>query len=534
MLLAWISFGAAFLSQAVAQRGTLPGDSPQRPPSPDLEIPRAPVLEPLAALQSFVLPPGFRIELVASEPLVRDPVMMTFDVRGRIWIAELPAYNFELLKELPLYLDMKGAAPTRPFGRVVILEDTDGDGRADKRIVYADNLDVPRAISFVGNQVLIGDPPNLWLTRDSDGDDVMDEKVLLTSDYGTPDNIEQSPNGLLWGRDNWLYNANYKSRWRLVRGEWQREPMPALGQWGLTQDDFGRLFYNTNSDQLRGDLLPSHYIAQYDRRMPLYGFNLQLAMDQSTWPARPTPGVNRGYREGQLREDGRLATFTAAAAPLIYRGSNFPERFVGNAFVPEPAGNLVKRNLLVETEGRITALHGYHGVEFLASTDERFRPVHLANAPDGTLYMVDFYRGFLEEYRFVTGSLGDQVVKRGLNQPLWGLGRIYRIVYDGRERAPRPDFAHLEPPRLVERLTDDNGWTRDAAQRLIVESGNADFVPALRALLARAGKPRDRVSTLWCLEGLQRIELADIEQGLSDQDSHVRIAAETETTSPVM
>ena len=496
-------------------------------PNPEIEIPPAPPLSPAEALRTFVLPPHFRIELVAAEPLVRDPVMMAFDPRGRVWVAELSAYNIsEIIDQLPIYLEKDKPAPERPRGRVVMLEDTDGDGKMDKRTVYWDNMDVPRAIGFVRDQVLIGDPPNLWLTRDTNGDGVMDEKKSLDDHFGTIPNVEGSPNGLLWGKDNWLYNASYGWRWRMnARGEWRREPVPQVGQWGLTQDDFGRRFYTSNSDQLRGDFVPSHYIGGLDQRVTQHGVRFQVATDQSTFPIRPNTGVNRGYMKNQLKENGSLNTFSAASASLIYRGTNFPAAFNGNAFVPAPEGNMVKRNLLLEAEGRLTAQNAYLNTEFLASTDERFRPVYLANAPDGALYVVDYYRGMLEGYEFITTWLRDQYLKRGLNKPLWGMGRIYRVVYEGGPLAKTPDFAKADGAALIKLLTDENGWTRDTAQRRIVDSGSAALAPALRDLLAKASKPRDRVSALWCLEGLDVLTPADLERAFADPDSHVRIAA---------
>jgi putative membrane-bound dehydrogenase-like protein len=520
-------FGALILGASVgwAQLGDRTGDDPQRPPSQDIDIPPAPVLSAAEALQSFVLPAGFRAEVVASEPLVHDPVMAVFDPQGRLWVAELSAYNAEILTELPEYLEKAKPIPPRPVGRVVVLEDTDRDGVMDRRTVYWDNLNVPRAIAFTRDQVIIGDPPNLWLTRDRDGDNVMDEKQLLTDDYGTPENVEASPNGLLWGRDNWLYNASYRSRWREVKGVWRREPMQALGQWGITQDDYGRLFYNSNSDQLRGDFLPSHFISTLDPRLEVYGINKQIAADQSTWPVRPTPGVNRGYREEQLRKDGTLATFTAASAPVIYRGVNFPGHFLGNAFVPEPAAHLVKRNLILEGEGQLTAINAYRDVEFLASTDERFRPVFLTNGPDGALYVVDYYRGILEGYQFATTYLKHQILERGLNRPLWGLGRIYRVVYEGGIVARQPDFEHASAEGLISLLIDENGWTRDTAQRLIVESHSQEITALLRSVLTRAAHGRDRLTALWCLEGREELVLDDVTVALSDADIHVRVGA---------
>jgi mono/diheme cytochrome c family protein/glucose/arabinose dehydrogenase len=510
---------------AYAQFGDHPNDEEQRPPNPNILLPTHAALSPQEALKTFILPAGFHIEVVAAEPMVHDPVMMAFDARGRLWVAELGAYNAEIIKELPIYLEKGKPLPDRPEGRVVYLESTHHDGVYDKRTVYWDHMNVPRAIAFVRDQVVIGDPPNLWITKDTVGDGVMHKKVLIAKDYGTPENIEASANGLLWGRDNWLYNASYKLRWREIDGMWESEPMPALGQWGISQDDFGRLYYDSNSDQLRGDFVPSHYAAMQDRHIPLYGTNFQIATDQSTWPSRPTPGVNRGYQKAQLRTDGTLATFTAASAPVIYRGNNFPASFNGNAFVPEPAGNLVKRTIVLEAEGRLSAINAYDGIDFLTSTDERFRPVFTANGPDGALYVVDYYRGMLEGYQFATTYLRNQIIDRKLNSPLWGMGRIYRIVYDKGALNKTPDFVHAKPVELVRLLEDANGWTRDTAQRVIVESHNAAFIPLLRERLQHAQLPRDRVSALWCLEGLGAISVQDVDLGIHDSDSHVRIAS---------
>ena len=510
---------------ALAQLGDHPNDEAQRPPNPDIMLPTKEALSVQEALKTFILPPGFHIEAVASEPMVHDPVMMAFDSRGRLWVAELGAYNAEIIKELPIYLEKGKPLPDRPDGRVVYLESTHHDGVYDKRTVYWDHMNVPRAIAFVRDQVVVGDPPNLWLTKDTVGDGRMHEKVLLANDYGTPENIEASANGLLWGRDNWLYNASYKSRWREFAGVWKKEPMPALGQWGISQDDFGRLFYDSNSDQLRGDFVPSHYAAKQDRRIPLYGSNFQIATDQSTWPSRPTPGVNRGYQKAQLRADATLAVFTAASAPVIYRGDNFPKSFNGNAFVPEPAGNLVKRDIIVEAEGRLSAVNAYQGIDFLTSTDERFRPVYTANGPDGALYVVDYYRGMLEGYQFATTYLKNQILDRRLNSPLWGMGRIYRIVYDKGTLGKTPDFTHASHEQLISLLENSNGWTRDTAQRLIVESHDPAFGLLLRERLSHATLPRDRVSALWCLEGLGLISVKDLEIGINDMDEHVRVAS---------
>src|SRR5262245_19436097 len=144
-----------FLSLALAQQGDRPGEA-QKPLVPPQKIPPAPVLSPEQALKSFKLPPGFRIELVASEPLVPDPVQIVFDPDGRIWVVEMRGY-------MP---NLAGTGEDQPVGDIVILEDTDGDGRMDKRTVFQDGLVLPRAVALVRDGALIAEMPHLWFCRD--------------------------------------------------------------------------------------------------------------------------------------------------------------------------------------------------------------------------------------------------------------------------------------------------------------------------------------------------------------------------------
>ncbi len=516
---------AGSLSSALAQLGDRPNE-PQAPPNADINIPPARMLTPEEALKTLVVPPGFRVELIAADPLIQDPVMMTFDPRGRLWVAELGSYNEEILAKLPIYIDPANPPP-KPVGRISILSDTDGDGRMDKRTVFLDDLKQPRAIGFWKDKVLIGDPPNLWLCSDTNNDGVADEKIVLRDDYVFTDvrNIESAPNGLMWGRDNWLYNASYLWRLREVNGKWVTDPMPRLGQWGITQDDLGRMYFDSNSDKLRASLMPPHYAGRAGANTVLADVSYPVAADHNVFPIRPTTGVNRGYEKGFLRDDGSLVAVTAASAPLIYRGGNFPARYDGNAFVPEPAGNTVQRIILREGEGRMIANNGYEQTDFLSSIDERFRPVFLANAPDGSMYVVDLHRGYLEGYEFATTFLRDQILKRGLHKPLWGQGRIYRISYTGGTVAKLPNFSATSPEGLVALLDDANGWTRDQAQRTIVESGKAaEFSPRLREMYRRGVTERQRIYALWCLEGLGAFSADDLAMTLKDASAQVRIA----------
>ncbi|MPY86999.1 MAG: dehydrogenase [Luteitalea sp.] len=520
VILAWFLLGPWLWAQV--------GDQPneqQRPPSDAWVIPRAPVVSPERAVATMALPPGFRIELVAAEPLVTDPVAIAFDPDGRLWVVEMPGYNREIVDALPVYLPEGEKKPVVPDGKVVRLDDANGDGRMDRRVVFLDGLRLPRAVGFAAGGVLVGDPPQLWLCRDTDGDGRADERKLIADDFGDPVDAESSANGLLWGRDNWIHNTMYAAMLRHSNGTWERRTVPLRGQWGITQDDEGRLFYTLNSDQLRGDLFSPHYAARNPAFAQFAGVNIQVAKDQRVWPIRPTPGVNRGYRQDFLRSDGTLAEFTAASASVIYRGNNFPSHYYGNAFIPEPAAHLVKRSLLLEQNGVIEAVNAYQGTEFLRSTDERFRPVFLANSPDGALYVVDYYRGIIEGYNFITTFLRDQILERDLNEPLWGLGRIYRVVDERGPLNPTRPMSEAATDGLVSDLAHPSGWWRDTAQQVLVERGDQSAAEALRDMAFSHPQAQTRLHALWTLEGLGLADEAVVVRALADADSSVRAAA---------
>ena len=235
----------ALATPAFAQKGDKAGEV-QKLLVPKELIPPAPVLAPEQALKSFKVQPGFHVEIVAAEPLINDPIALNFDPDGRIWAIEYTGF-------MP---NVDGTGEHVPVCNIVVLEDTDGDGRMDKRTVFLDKLIMPRALCLVGGGVIVAEPPKLWFCRDTDGDGKSDEKTELAKDYASgadPKNgskaaHEHSSNGLLWSLDNWIYSANHTTRFRWRDGELERSPTAFRGQWGITQDDFGRLFYNSNSD----------------------------------------------------------------------------------------------------------------------------------------------------------------------------------------------------------------------------------------------------------------------------------------------
>jgi mono/diheme cytochrome c family protein/glucose/arabinose dehydrogenase len=477
-------------------------------------------LSPAEALKTFSMPPGYRIELVASEPLIQEPVAFDWDTEGRLWTVEMPGFM----------ADITGSNERDPIGRVVVLEDRDRDGRMDKRTVFADGLVLARSIKVLDRGVLVAEPPNVWLMRDTDGDLKMDTRELVTDRYGRREGDPQNnANGFDWGFDNVMHTAGQANiELRLKNGAFQVLPTLQRGEWGVTHDDAGRIYRNTNESALHVDLVPTAYFARNPGLLRTRGSYERLADADPglnvIWPARPNPGTNRAYQVGIDRADGTLEKFTAVCAPLVYRGDRLPSELYGNVFVAEPAANLVSRLVLTDDGKKLGARRAYERGEFLASTDERFRPVFLSNAPDGTLYVADMYRGIIEHRLSLTVYLRDYILGKRLDQHT-GFGRIYRVVHDTTKRDVSRVLSKRTPAELVAMLSHANGWRRDTAQRLLVERGEASVAPALVRLARSAEDARTRLQALWTLDGIDAIEPAMVRRALADRSKHVRAAA---------
>ena len=477
-----------------------------------------PAPAPLSAedeLKTFRLPAGFRIELVASEPMIETPIAISFDDQGRMFVVEMRGYM----------RDLNGTTEDQPLSRVSLLTDTDGDGRMDVVTPFLDKLVMPRGVMAVNGGALVAEPPNLFFCKDTKGTGIADVKTVVTADFGTfggqPEHMANTPT---WAMDNRIYAAGYGVSFRFNKDTWQRGSGLGRGQWGLCQDDAGRLFFNYNSDLLRADLLPAAAFVRNPLLRTASSVNFQVMKDQSVYPSHPTPGVNRGYDAKTLREDGTLAKATSTCGAVIYRGDAFPPEYRGDAFVPEPSSNLVKRLKLTEKDGIITATDAHAGTEFLTSTDERFRPVMMANGPDGALYVVDMYRGMLQHPAFLTHYLIANIKARKLETP-FNQGRIWRIVRTDKN-VPTKTKIPADTAARVNLLTHTNGWVRDTAQRLLVESADIKAADPLRAQLADAKLAAvARLHALWTLEGLNAVTPADVRAALRDPDTQLRAAA---------
>ena len=478
------------------------------------------MLSPAEALGSFSIAPGFSIEPVATEPLIEDPVAIAWDEAGNLYAAEMRGF-------MP---DLYGTGQTAAVGAVVRLSDSDRDGVYDQREVLADQLVLPRAVAIVNQGLLIAEPPNLWLCPNADGSAATidcDARMSLGAYGDQPGSVEHAENGLLMGLDNWLYSAKSARRLRIVGGKLVSEPTLFRGQWGISKDNAGRLFYNTNSVLLLGDSYDAQAVVRAGNS-GAPGLNARISENDGMFAVRVNTGVNRAYVPGVLRQDGRLDQPTSASGMAVYRGDQFGPEHADDVFVAEPAANAVARLRLHRDGLKVSAEHMlypdeiWQQREFLASTDERFRPVDVKVGPDGALYVVDLYRGVIQDHVFISEELRAQAKERGLERPL-GMGRIWRVSRHGGGR-PEGEFAAAATlDARLEWLGHPNGWQRDTAQRLLI----ADRSRAVRERLAQiagSGPPLAAVHALWTLRGRSELSKAVVLEALAHRDDRVRLA----------
>ena len=474
------------------------------------EFSKSPVLSAKESIKKIKLEAGFSIQIVADEPLLNSPVAMNFDNKGRIWVVEMENY-------MP---DTLGTGEDKPTGKIIILSDKNGDGRMDKRTIFLDSLVLPRAMSLFENGILVAESPNLWFYEIVNDKPV--NKVLVDAAYAEGGNVEHQPNGLFRALDNWIYNAKSGKRYRKKDGKWMIERTHFRGQWGITQDDQGRLFYNNNSENLQGDYFSPGLGAMNENQQRVAGFSESIIKNNKVYPIRQTPGINRAYMEGILNDSLRLVNFTAACGPVIFNSTLFGDDYYGNAFVAEPSANLIKRNILTNTGYVVAGKQAYSGREFLASTDERFRPVNLSVGPDGALYIVDMYRGIIQHKTYLTPYLKRQIKARDLSGPI-NYGRIYKIVPQGK-KAKALSFSN-DSRRLLKLLAHSNGWVRSKAQQMIVDSKDKGLEIPLRKILNNTSQPLAAIHALWTMEGLSVLKKEDVLPLLKSQDWTFRMQA---------
>lgn len=499
-------------------------------------------------------------ELVAAEPEVAAPVAMAWDADGRLFVAEMTDY------------------PSGPVsGRIRMLEDRDGDGRYERATVFADQIAFPNGVMPWNGGILVTAAPDILFFKDTDGDGHADERRVVLTGFAEG-NQQLRVNGLYWGLDNWIYGANGRSdgdvRWvaqafqpagsgdfRAARSGAEREPphsqtnsesartaelessvnrqagrpapqkavsirrrdfrfrpdtqqfeaIAGHSQFGTAHDDWGNRFPVFNNIPIRHVVIEQRYLD----RVPL------LAGTETVVPLSALEDKGRVYylAPPTLLIPQASDYFTSACGPTVYRGEALGPEYRGDFFVCEPVHNLIQRRRLLPKGATFVAERTGVGNEFLASTDPWFHPVFTATGPDGCLYVVDFYRKYVEHPQWVADELKTTVPWRTGEEH----GRIWRIrPRYWKSTTARPNLRRTKSSELVKYLTSDNGWWRDTAQRLIVERQDRSVASALEKMARNSPSPLGRLHTLYTLDGLDALKPGVVRSALHDSNPRVR------------
>jgi putative membrane-bound dehydrogenase-like protein len=505
------------------------------------ELPRIPPRSPTEAMKSFQIHDSFRLEAVAVEPMVINPVSVCYDAHGRLYVVEMRGYPFP---------------EKNPSGRVIRLEDRDSDGRFETQTVFLDGLSWPTGIVPYSGGVFIAVAPDIVYAKDTNSDGIADVRNVMFTGFGT-DNVQGLLNGLLWGPDGWIYGVasvnggTIQNRSRpqepsvSVRGRDFRfkpdgsafEAISGGGQFGHSFDDWGHRFTCSNSNHIRQIVLPSHYLERSSDLIPP-----PVALDiAAEGPASPVYRISPPEPWRVVRTRQRVADpamlrrlprtelfatgfFTSATGITIYRGSVYPPEFHGNAFVGDVGGNLVHRKILELNGATYRARRADQKTEFLASTDNWFRPVNFANTPEGTLLILDMYRETIEH----PVSIPEPIKKHLDLTSGRDRGRLYALVYSPEQLPPRrPNYTKpgdSSTAELVKLLAHPDAWWRETAQRLLFERQDRSAAPLLHAMVRERPNALGRLHAAWALELLSSLDAASIELGLTDPEPRVREA----------
>ena len=478
-----------------------------------------PPKSPAQSIRTIRLPSQYKIELVASEPLLADPVAFDWGIDGSLWVVEMGDY--------PLGADGKGA----PGGRVKHLRDTDGDGRYDQADLFLDKIPFPNGIKVWKKGVLVTAAPNIFYAEDTDGDGKADHQQVLFTGF-REGNQQHRVNGLRWGLENWLYLANGDSGGsirstktdqtlsiagrdlRIRPGTGAMEAIAGQTQFGRNRDDWGNWFGGNNSNPMWHYVLEDYVL----RRNP------HVAAPVLRKPISDQPGAAPVFPTSRtltrFNDLDRTNRFTSACSPMVYR-DRYLEGLVGNVFICEPVHNLVHREIMVAQGTSFSSRRDANETEseFLTSSDNWFRPTMIRTGPDGALWIADMYRLVIEHPEWIPRDWQERLdLRSGADR-----GRIYRISRFDDQRPPAaPPVASLDSRVLVKQLSSSNGWQRDMAQELLVRRKDLGSVPPIKRLTRLAESPLGRLHALCTLEGMGQLTGEIILTALMDPHAGVR------------
>lgn len=472
--------------------------------------------EPEVAVSTFEIVEGFKIELFASEPLIRDPVGMEIDENGDIYVVEDPGYPEDRNED----------------GTIRLLKDTNGNGLPDQSIIFADSLRAPRGVIRWKEGILVTDAPDIIYLEDTSGDGRADLRHVIMSgfSYGNPQLGVNTP---IYGLDNWIYMAHRQGsstpyftdqpgeknfagsaniRFRPESFEWEKTA--ASSQFGHTFDAFGRHLLVSWNNHVFQEVIDARYLKRNPDLLaaPATADIAEHGTVTDVFPITKEPRYELFTQRG---------TTTATCGIVCYLGDAFPDDYRGAVFVAEPGHNLLHADRIMEEGTTLTARRMHEDREFLASTDRWFRPVNSYVGPDGALYVIDYYREIIEQPRF----LSQEVLEAGILYDGSDRGRIFRVSTEDSDDpswAGRINLGESASEELVELLESGNIWWRRTAQRLLVDRNDANTIGPLEQLAGSAGIPEGRVHALWTLEGMGALSPSLIETALTDSSPRVR------------
>jgi putative membrane-bound dehydrogenase-like protein len=483
------------------------------------EAPEPPAKSPQESLTCIRTRPGFQVELVAAEPLVQSPIGFAWGPDGKLWVVEMGDY--------PLGVDGKG----KPGGRIKILESTKGDGKYDKATVFLEGLGFPTSVLPWRKGALVTCAPDIFYAEDTDGDGKADRRATLYSGF-VKGNPQHRVNSLVWGLDNWIYGANGDSGGVVlsprtlaavnIRGRDFRirpdtggiELQTGQSQYGRSRDDWGNWFGGNNSNPMWHFALDDHYL----RRNP------HLAAPDPRVPVSVQPGAAPVYPVSRtLPRFNDLQTanhFTSACSPIVYRDELFGPPFANNTFVCEPVHNLVHREIMTPEGTTFTSRRAddEQRSEFLASSDNWFRPVWIQTGPDGALWVADMYRHVIEHPEWIPKDWQKKLDLRAGHDK----GRIYRVFPIGAKPREIPRLDKLDAAGLVAALDSPNGWQRDMAQQMLLWRNDKTAREPLQELFRTSARPLARLHALCTLDGLNVLDADLVVSGLADAHPGVR------------
>ncbi len=508
------------------------------------DVPDVPPVEPEKALETFRVKEGFRLELVAHEPLVVDPIQIAFDEDGRLYVVEMRWYQSETRGDLMF---------DERIGRIRLLEDTNGDGRFEKSTIFADKLRYPSAVFPYDGGVYVGLEPDIIYLKDRNGDGVADFRQVVFTGFGNQrDRLDSQTfmNSLTWGLDNRIHGAKGHGGTIASLGSadppldlrgrdfsfdprtHRMRPESGGGKQGLSFDDYGRKYVCTQTNAVQMVMYEDRYAVRNPHYSPPPArVDIALEPDETNdrqLVHRISPEDPWRKIRNQWRAEGVFAGpppqppayLIASSGVTLYRGDAFPSQYRESAFVGVAGNNLVHRRTLVPNGMGFRARRApdESREEFLASTDLWFRPVAFANGPEGALYIADLYREILDFSDGIPESIKRfKDLNRGNDR-----GRIYRVVPEGFRQPALPRLGRLSTVELVATLEHANAWHRETASRLLYTRQDKSAIPGLVRLSETSTSPLGRLHALYALDGLDALAEGYVLRALDDADPGVR------------